>query len=59
MKQVSKKYFYSKIGKLDVAVHVKGNFPYITEFRIRHGEIIAKVIDYLPRPITTKYYTNL
>lgn len=59
MKEVTKEYFYSKIGKLDVTVYPIGNFPYTTEFKLRNGRIVGKTVETLPRPITEKYYTDL
>ena len=59
MKEVTKEYFYSKIGKLDVTVYPRGEFPYTTEFKLRNGQMMGKVVESLPRPITEKYYTDL
>ena len=41
MKQVTSKEFYNAIGKLDVTVTPKGNYPYRTDFCRRNGERVG------------------
>lgn len=63
MKEVTKEYFYSKVGPLDVLLSVIGPHPYTTEFKTRYRKVVAKSVDRLgigdEDHIVTTYYTNL
>jgi len=46
MREVTKEQFYAAIGHLDVVSTVIGDFPFTTEFKMRHGGLLkGKIID--------------
>jgi hypothetical protein len=45
IKPVSKNEFYSIIGQLDVTLSVRGQYPYTTLFKTRHGDVKGKSVD--------------
>lgn len=40
-RKVTEEEFYNTIGKLDVTVTPKGNFPYQTDFCLRYGKRVG------------------
>lgn len=61
MEKVSRKEFYERINPLNVTLRTVGNFPYGTEFRLRHsGKLIGKAQDFHPDGhkgiLETNYY---
>ena len=45
MIEVTKEQFYDAIGELNVALQATGKYPYITEFRLKDGTLLGKVIN--------------
>lgn len=64
MQEVTQEEFYNTIGQLDVILKVIGDYPYTTEFWLRHGTLMGKVVDDYKdkikhqRPIVSRYYVN-
>ena len=59
MREVSMEYFnrYVSTRKYDVRTVVKGKFPYTCEIRCKVTDrIVGKIVDSLPRPVTSTYY---
>ena len=61
-REVSKDEFYNIVGPLDATLSTLGNYPYTTEFKLRHGRLIGKSVDsyegeYL-WPVVTRYYIS-
>lgn len=62
MKEVTKDEFYKVIGPLDVVLHTQSPYPYTTEYKIRYGSVVGKVVNSYTDgiqhrwPIVTKYY---
>lgn len=59
-RQVTRDEFYNIVGKLDATLHVIGNYPYTTEFKLRHRQLIGKTVDSDENiyPIVTRYYIS-
>ena len=61
-REVSKDEFYNIIGPLDVTLSALGNYPYTTEFKLRHGRLIGKAVDSYKGeyfwPVVTRYYIS-
>lgn len=62
-REVGEKEFYDFVGPQDLTVHVIGEFPYTTEFRLRHSaKVAAKVVesysDGIHYPIITRFYIH-
>lgn len=55
MEEVTKEQFYNTIGQLDVVLRVIGHFPYTTEFRLRNGFLMGKIVDNYTDGISHKY----
>ena len=56
-KQVTEKEFFNTIGKLNVTVTPKGNYPYRTDFCYRNGDRVGYIQDIdLGGVETSKYY---
>lgn len=64
MEEVTKEQFYNTVGQLDIVLKVIGDFPYTTEFRLRYGALMGKVVDDYKDgiknqyPIISRYYVN-
>lgn len=47
MRKVTNDEFYNKIGERDVVLNVVGNYPYKTEFKLRHdGKLLGVIQDH-------------
>lgn len=44
-REVSQDEFYKIVGTLDATLSTLGNYPYTTEFKLRHGRLIGKSVD--------------
>lgn len=66
MTEVTAEAFWEIIGAQDVVLSLDNEhkFPYTTLFKLRHGDIIGKLVntytDEIPHklPLVTKYYLN-
>lgn len=58
MKAISKKDFYNIIGKMDVIIDVKGNYPFTTMFKLRNGNVVGKSVDVLNKK-ESNYFINI
>ena len=62
MKEVTQEEFYKVIGPLDVVLNTISPYPYTTEYKLRYGALVGKVVDGwtdgVPHrwPIVRKYY---
>jgi len=61
-REVSKDEFYNIVGPLDVTLSTLGNYPYTTEFKLRHGRLVGKTVDSYAGehswPVVTRYYIS-
>ena len=55
MKQVTKDYFYEKIGPLDVCVSSQGAFPSTSLFKTRGGILKGKVVEKYTDDVKHRY----
>lgn len=64
MKEVTQEEFYKVIGPQDVILETITPFPYTTNFKLRYGGIVGKVVNsftdgiHYRWPIVKKYYLN-
>jgi len=61
-REVSQDEFYKIVGPLDATLSTLGNYPYTTEFKLRHGRLIGKSVDSYEGeflwPVVTRYYIS-
>lgn len=59
MKEVTKEEFYNTLGQLDVVIKAIGYFPHSSEFRLRDGLLMGKIVKTFTDGIIPCYFKVL
>ena len=58
MIEVSKGDFYKYINPRDIVVRAEGDYPFVSVFRTRGGQVIGKITENRANPIPQRYFLN-